>query len=270
MSQDTPTFRLGFADLAAQIPTIVGQPLENEQHNPENGDGLQATLMPNGAKGLLVWRKADNWTAFTDGFRTWIQGPNGLEIRLNDERLPWELGQLIKILDIIGEMPVATWNALETRGLGDIAYIVNHWDGGENVFPALYDPIAYYQWEARYHINKDWSWAEPGLQGGYSIMYHLKVARDGRIFQTRPFEHICWAAMGANRRGVQVCWDTNGKSGLTEQQRAVFPSLMDLLTGKFSLPHSQVWGHGEMTWLGNSTECAGPELLQLIQTYRGS
>ncbi len=37
-----------------------------------------------------MWRKADNWTAFTDGYRTWINGPNGLEQRLNSERFPWE------------------------------------------------------------------------------------------------------------------------------------------------------------------------------------
>ena len=67
------------------IPQTVGACLENEHHNPENGDGLQATV-----GGLLVWRKADNWTAFTDGYRTWINGPNGLQQRLNSQRFVWE------------------------------------------------------------------------------------------------------------------------------------------------------------------------------------
>lgn len=80
-----PGFILGFKTLAGMIPEIVGGPLENERSNPINGDSLQLT-----ANGLLVWRKADNWTAFTDGFMTWINGPNGLEKRGNDERLPWE------------------------------------------------------------------------------------------------------------------------------------------------------------------------------------
>jgi hypothetical protein len=39
---------------------------------------------------LLVWRKADNWTAFTDGYRTWLNGPQGLQQRLNTELFPWE------------------------------------------------------------------------------------------------------------------------------------------------------------------------------------
>ncbi len=78
-------FVLGFATLADLIPGIVGQCLENERHNPANGDGLQVTT-----NGLLVWRKADNFTAFTDGYRTWVNGPFGLQTRLNSERFFWE------------------------------------------------------------------------------------------------------------------------------------------------------------------------------------
>jgi len=84
-------FVLGFAALAAVLPQDeVGQCLDNEQHNPANGDGLQHTT-----GGLLVWRKhpqagTRNWTAFTDGYHTWINGPNGLEERLNSQRFPWE------------------------------------------------------------------------------------------------------------------------------------------------------------------------------------
>ena len=78
-------FVLGFATLRDLIGrTIVGECLENE-HYDATGDGLQQTT-----GGLLVWRKADNRTAFTDGYRTWINGPNGLEQRLNTERFPWE------------------------------------------------------------------------------------------------------------------------------------------------------------------------------------
>ena len=78
-------FVLGFATLHNLIPQIVGQCLENEHHNPTNGDGLQMTT-----NGLLVWRKADNFTAFTDGYRTWVNGPFGLQMRLNSQRFFWE------------------------------------------------------------------------------------------------------------------------------------------------------------------------------------
>lgn len=79
------TYQLGFATLHSLIPTVVGNCLDDEQHNPNNGDGLQHTT-----NGLLVWRKADNHTAFTDGYRTWVNGPHGLQERLNSQHFPWE------------------------------------------------------------------------------------------------------------------------------------------------------------------------------------
>jgi hypothetical protein len=64
----------------------VGDCLQNEGFNPANGNAEQRTT-----KGLLVWRKADNWTAFTDGYRTWLNaGPRGVVQRLNTQRFAWE------------------------------------------------------------------------------------------------------------------------------------------------------------------------------------
>jgi hypothetical protein len=92
-----PQFRLGFLAFAnLPIPEasafagerhmrdLFGEPLENERY-AANGNSEQRTC-----NGLLVWRKADNWTAFTDGHRTWVNGPHGVQDRLNTERFPWE------------------------------------------------------------------------------------------------------------------------------------------------------------------------------------
>ncbi|MHB0870840.1 MAG: hypothetical protein ACYC5J_15515 [Chloroflexota bacterium] len=84
LAQPKSEFKLGFKAVADQVPEVVGLPLEDE-HWGANGDSLQRTTT-----GLMVWRKADNWTAFTDGSRTWINGPEGLKDRGNDERFPWE------------------------------------------------------------------------------------------------------------------------------------------------------------------------------------
>lgn len=78
-------FTLGFATLHNLIPTVVGNCVADETHNPTNGDGLQSTT-----RGLLVWRKADNFTAFTNGHQTWVNGPFGLQVRLNTARFGWE------------------------------------------------------------------------------------------------------------------------------------------------------------------------------------
>jgi hypothetical protein len=63
----------------------VGQATENERTDPATGDVLQAT-----SGGMLIWRRATNLFYFTDGFATWVIGPNGLEYRHNDELLEWE------------------------------------------------------------------------------------------------------------------------------------------------------------------------------------
>ena len=78
-------FVLGFKALHAMIPDTVGACLENEQHHPIEGFTLQRTT-----NGLLIWHKAANRTAFTDGYRTWVSGPFGLQQRLNTERFDWE------------------------------------------------------------------------------------------------------------------------------------------------------------------------------------
>ena len=88
-AQGTCEFQLGFSLIQQAIPDQVGACLENEYFNTANGNSEQHTTA-RGAGGLLVWRKADNWTAFTDGYQTWVNGPFGIEARLNTERFPYE------------------------------------------------------------------------------------------------------------------------------------------------------------------------------------
>lgn len=54
LAQSVPScqFVLGFEALQHLLPTVVGNCVDNEQHNLDNGDALQHTTA-----GLLVWRK---------------------------------------------------------------------------------------------------------------------------------------------------------------------------------------------------------------------
>lgn len=79
------SFQLGFEALSDLIPDAVGECLENESHDPASGLTRQATT-----SGWLTWRKSDNWTGFTDGQHTWVNGPDGVRQRLNHELFPWE------------------------------------------------------------------------------------------------------------------------------------------------------------------------------------
>lgn len=77
-------FVLGFQTLHDLAPADIGDCVDNQAF-AYNGDAQQHTT-----KGLMAWRKADNWTAFTNGYMTWINGPVGLVSRLNTDRFPWE------------------------------------------------------------------------------------------------------------------------------------------------------------------------------------
>src|SRR5206468_7050947 len=72
------SFQLGFKDLHDLIPDVVGDCTEGEHPDPATGNTVQAT-----STGLLVYRKDRGWTDFTNGERTWINGPCGLRDRPN-------------------------------------------------------------------------------------------------------------------------------------------------------------------------------------------
>ena len=78
-------FVLGFGALAEMAPEAVGECIEDEMHNPDQGVTRQHTTT-----GVLVWRKADNQTFFTNGLQSWVNGPAGLQQRLNSDRFDWE------------------------------------------------------------------------------------------------------------------------------------------------------------------------------------
>jgi len=79
-------FVAGFKTLHDLQPQVVGDCVQDQSYTV-NGDAQQQTT-----NGLMAWRKQDNWTAFTDGYRTWVNGPSGIQTRLNTERFSWESG----------------------------------------------------------------------------------------------------------------------------------------------------------------------------------
>ena len=78
-------FRFGFKEIRDRLSGIVGECIENERIDLASGDTVQRTTT-----GQLTWRVSDNVPAFTDGHRTWLIGPFGLQDRLNNERFAWE------------------------------------------------------------------------------------------------------------------------------------------------------------------------------------
>ena len=94
----------GFASLRALVGAEkVGGCLEDERVNPENGNAEQRT-----AGGLLVRRAGEGVSAFTDGVTTWVDGPNGLQSRPNDNRFAWELETMAAAAALAATEPTAT------------------------------------------------------------------------------------------------------------------------------------------------------------------
>ena len=85
----TCQFTGGFQTIHDLVPNVVGNCLDNEYYTSA-GNGYQHTTGPTGKGGLLVWNKATNIASYTDGYRTWVLGPFGLQERLNSQRFPWE------------------------------------------------------------------------------------------------------------------------------------------------------------------------------------
>lgn len=137
-SQTVLQFKLGFKSLADQMPDLVGQPVEAEHHGA-NGDSLQQTT-----KGLMVWRKADNWTAFTNGAFTWVNGPYGVQSRENGARFPWE-AQVAPSPAGFPEIPIWDRRSVAT------AYIVP--GDGDTIYLWTGQPVAYLLGEDVYGFN---------------------------------------------------------------------------------------------------------------------
>ena len=77
-----------FGPLVREIPQVVGQCLLNPTSDPSTGDIGQVTT-----NGELLMRGSDGIAQFTDatnGYLTWVAGPDGVVSRSQDERFEWE------------------------------------------------------------------------------------------------------------------------------------------------------------------------------------
>ncbi len=174
-AQPAPTFKLGFKALADQIPDVVGIPLENE-HWAANGDSLQTT-----SKGMMVWRKADNWTAFTNGSRTWISGPAGLQERDNNDRFEWELlpPKPPNPLPPVDEYAYMRWVVDNLQTAGGVLERVNSAFSRAGGFSAWYnDPGLKTEMTASLAGLKD---IGQKLQGYQSVPENCKALNDGIV-----------------------------------------------------------------------------------------
>jgi hypothetical protein len=173
------------------------------------------------------------------------------------------------IIDISKDLPRANPQNVEYRALAEIDRGVWHYD--DVLAPEQYDPVARYKAQARYHIDKVWGRDRRGRPvHGFGLMYHFRVSRDGRIWQTQPLEIVTWHARGANTRALAICGDLGEHQAPSEAQLRSMVALSDWLTydrADINIGRAGWWGHGELVADGNDTKCPAA-FLPHVRAYR--
>jgi hypothetical protein len=232
-------FVLGFRKLAERLGRgVVGEPLEDEARVTP-WLAVQFT-----SRGVMVYSAHANRT----GFLAFSETPT--------------MSTALEPVWVVDRLPIEPRNELETRALSEIKLIAVHWSAG--VYADGYDPVAAYARESREHIARDWG----GGARGYGLMYHERISRDGRVWATRPAEHVVWAVTRANRIAYNVGLDAGPACLPSDAQVAALERRVSALLGRLGLPRAAVYGHGELREYGNATECPGQRLTAWCRDYR--
>ena len=172
-------FRLGFKALQELIPVQVGACLEPEGHNPESGDGIQRTTAHHGKGGLLVWRKRDNWTAFTDGNRTWVNGPTGVQQRSNNECFWWET---CPGMPTIATVPAGTEEIVRGDPSRPWVSLIFNAGAGYQPAPAILQTLRLKNVRTSFFLMGWWAEKEPELVRAIAADGHEIASHGHRIF----------------------------------------------------------------------------------------
>lgn len=180
----------------------------------------------------------------------------------------------VVVVDLRGKLPRNTTYPLvkewATRPPAAVSLVAVHYDASP-LRPALpYDAPARYAAEARAHIAAQW----PAGSGYHAptIAYHAKIDGEGVYYQLNDVEEITWNANDANGQDYAVCLDLGQGQDVLPAQAVTLQRTLDALCldcAALPVQQSEVYGHGELTWLGNATSCPGAAL-PYVQRYRAT
>lgn len=165
----------------------------------------------------------------------------------------------MEITNVVSKLP---WEkSVGRRLLKDINYAIVHHDAA--LTGDSYDAVSKYVGQAKYHISKGWK----------HMSYHLRIARDGKVYQTVPFEEIGYHAGSwkHNVTGIGICLDGDlTKQEPTTAQLASLRKLMDFLSNERpdmpKLVREGFWPHKGVRLL--PTSCPSPMIAKIVDDYR--
>lgn len=177
----------------------------------------------------------------------------------------------MEIIQIATKLPSS--GSMGRRALSDIKYVVTHHDAAL-AFDGVQDIIPRYVSEANYHISKGWK----------HIGYSFKIARDGKIYQTVPYEEIGVQAGNGRllKNSLGICLDGSfDKQKPSVDQVESLKWLMDHLAyHSHELPgvtRASFYAHREIRGVGfpgtaffipSFTFCPGPIITDIVKSYR--
>jgi hypothetical protein len=176
-----------------------------------------------------------------------------MEIQQISTKLPWK-------------------GSMGRRKLSDIKYVIVHHDA--SVAGDSYDAVHLYEQEANYHISKGWG----------HIGYSIRIARDGSVYQTVPYEEIGVHAGNYTffKNSLGVCLDgdfsrqkpsvaqLNALRSLMEHLAHHSPELPGVVESSF-YAHTEVRGvgfPGTKLFIPSGTFCPGKEVKDIVKSYR--
>jgi hypothetical protein len=161
---------------------------------------------------VLVWRRSITSAAFSDGQYTWAEGPRGVQKRLNNERLAWELPPSTPLLP----------------GQRVVAYRGNPLSAGLGVLGALPpdETVFYLQQELRAYAEADPSRPVVGALELIATVAQAGSGPDGLYRQRVAPEVIEQQARLAEDHGYLLVLDIQpGRAALGDEVRALLPFL---------------------------------------------
>lgn len=171
---------------------------------------------------------------------------------------------LTGLRDRRGELPRnSSGGPNQQRSVSSKHGVVIHYQGPD--VPASADDWALLQADARYHIAKDWSSADAGIQHGDGLMYHLSIGRDGTANLCRDFQAVLWHC-GTQKNASALAWHVmlGGRQHATPAQLVTLERLADEALAAGLTTRRQLTGHLEES----ATSCPGTLMGDFILPWR--
>lgn len=168
------------------------------------------------------------------------------------------------VISIAEQLPRAAWSIGTRAATTSITW---HYNGPE-VPPdrqAGAGLLAQLRADAAYQMRPGWGGTVDGADG---LMYHLVVAADGAIYQTRALDAVLWhcAHQDGNSRGLALHLPLGGTQQPAPAQLRALILLTTALRAAFGIVMNRTLGHQE--WK-HATACPGVPLMRALIDYRG-